>query len=172
MAKDSRREKLEARFLTITSVVVGLIAVPAFLSFLREPSVLETRNALLSGRAPASVAPHSLAALYPQDSLKEGSQNTVETFKINCNSPLKEINTMAHQVRIVAKDCPETFKLAGVVNKANGFTAALFENNRNISTDFIDLNVGTNSVHLNAKNSALNKVLIINRRAPASEENK
>jgi len=83
-----------------------------------------------TGRKPASVTEH------------------FTEIKISCTDLEKPIQTQATKVRLVLNSCPKTLKSVKISHTATRAIATVFQEDQNLSTDYVGVQKGENVIHI------------------------
>jgi len=158
-------------FLLITLSLVCAIGAPAMYSALSEPkTVVMTEGSSKppsieteKERAPASVSPE-------HNRIK--AKSLTLDYDCKASADVKEVE--ASLLRLKGNTClNEHWKNVSIVNKTNGYTAAvILLKNKGFTTDFMDLADGENKLAIEGvddKGQSVQQVLRIKKRLPASE---
>lgn len=149
----------EWKFLSLMAVAVLLLGVQAGRGVLDEdlsdPSMTEPSLEML--RAPASISANT-----PFEKKSPSFKSALLEWNWNCRqaSPIKA-SVKGDNVRLKGRFCGANFspQRLVIVNQSNGFTASIFEKGQQeYETDLIQLQQGSNNIHLEYQNSAGQKI--------------
>ncbi len=163
----------ERRFLMLTLGLIILVGAPAVFSMIQEPN--KTRHSAemssISSRSPASISQREPVKSEPtgRNAIKAKSI-TVDFDCSKKRNPNQEID--GNLLRLKSSAClNDKMKNISIVNKTNGFTAAVIFVKQGFTTDFIDLAEGENILAIRGideRGQSFEQVLNVKRRAPAS----
>lgn len=163
----------EKNFLLITLSLIVMLGAPGVYSMIQEPVVAGSKVAN-SNRAPASEGERA-SVIVDQSAQKKFVKTKSVTLDFNCKkkSTVENIQEIdGNLLRLRGNSCfNEKWKNVSIINKTNGFTAAVIFVNQGFTTDFMDMADGINQVSvtgINEKGQAVEHVLTINKRSPAS----
>lgn len=133
------RDKIESRFLTILTLVVAAIGIPAFLGLLHSPNPdfsVALKSSDFHQRSPASLAP---------DEVTPHASATAEVIDFSCANNELSLTTSAQQVRLRTKDCgnAENLKITNAVNESTG---TWFNVGNSATSDYLSLTAGLNEL--------------------------
>jgi len=152
----------DSRFLTLTGTVVVTLGLPVLISLLQNAKQdVVVSPAVATGRTPAS-----------EQSVVPSTKLGVEVIELGCGDKEVTQSVDSSRIRIRGKDCKNQSDLS-IENSTSGYLASIVEHRPGeFTTDYIDLAVGENQIHVQAKDergNLLSKVLKLSRRAPASQ---
>lgn len=159
----------EVRFLLISFSILAIIGVPAAYSLVQDPTTGTASEVTSTGRGPASVT--EVASTGVKNSAKARSV----TLDWDCGKKSAEQQVDGTHLRLKGHLCnlqkSESFS---VINETNGYTAAvILTNDKQFTTDFIELKDGDNNFQIAFFDQDGNKEirhLTIKKRMPASLE--
>ena len=162
----------EQRFLFLTLCVVVLVGGPAFYSVIREPALRIPAELKVEERKPASEISSIVNFEEPRRNVIKAKSVTME---MGCSGDNQTQETEGTLLRLKSDCWKESAQNISVINKTNGFTAAVIETkSKGFTTDFIDLKEGDNTLEIAGSDDqghAIRKTMIVKRRLPASEAN-
>ena len=138
----------DTKFLAITSFIVLALGARTFFSLV-EPeeipaSALASKGTpVIGSRAPSSVSPQAVEVKPKKERF---AQHDLNCHKKGANAV---VSVTGHMVQIQGRTCVSGFKSSDleIVNRQNGFTAAVFESGKNeYQTDLIQLEQGDNEI--------------------------
>lgn len=148
----------EWKFLSIMAVAVLLLGVQAARGVLDEDLSSPTVAAsFASPRSPASI---SLTPKFEKKTLAFKSAMLEWNWNCHHNAPVKA-DVKGDNFRLKGRFCKGEFSPQRLVitNKTNGFTASIFEKSQQeYETDLIQLQQGSNTIHLEYVNPAGQKI--------------
>lgn len=164
----------EQRFLILTFVVVALVGGPAVYSVMREPALrLQTELKVPVNRKPAQVSHAEISNEVSEQTPRNAIKAKSVTLEMGCQRENQTQETDGTLLRLKSDCWKESAQKISVINKTNGFTAAVIETkSKGFTTDFIDLKEGDNNLEISGTDGAglpILKLVIVKRRLPASE---
>ncbi len=149
--------------------LVVLLAVPTLMSWLTPVatmSELRLAERETGGRGPASLSTEASI----ETPSKTGRLSRPVLLEWHASG--KEISKDVFGTHLRLKGHLKGMKAAAIVNETNGFTASLFTDGAEYSTDFIELREGQNKIKVeltDSKGRAVTKRIEVVRRRPASQ---
>lgn len=142
----------ETKFLIVSFIVVVLLGIKTVASLIEDPQ--------FDSKSSKSRQPTSVTKIEPE---LEGEKNlpanpVAASFNFNClKTGQKEVSVKGTYLQIRGKDCAKAGKSdqLSIVNKSNGYTAAVFQTGREeFQTDLIQLVDGQNQILIEFQNSS------------------
>lgn len=160
----------EQKFLLCTLGLLILVGAPAVYSVVKPPTVSMAVAIKNDNRKPASKEPGSVAE---ENRHRNAIKAKSVTIEVGCENGDQTQETDGTLLRLKAECWKQGSEDVVITNKTNGFTASVIETKtKGFTTDFIDLQEGENRLEITAKNAqgkAIQKVMTVHRRLPASE---
>lgn len=158
----------DQKAMSVLVALVALLAVPTLWSWFAPPGVpVGSSGGPKSARGLASVgtpAPPS-----------EKSGKLSRPVTLTWDLPGGDLSREIEGTHLRLKGATKNNRLDSVTNGSNGFTASVFLNGADFTTDFIELNEGVNEIQIegaDAKGAPLSRKLRITRRAsPGGAQN-
>lgn len=146
----------EQKFLFLTLLVVVLIGGPTVYSVIREPALRQQTELKANGdRQPASERRNSIKA-------------KSVTMEMPCQGESRTQETEGTLLRLKSDCWKDSVQKISVINKTNGFTAAVMETqSKGFTTDFIDLKEGDNNLEISGtddQGQSIVRAMIVKRR--------
>jgi hypothetical protein len=159
----------EVRLLLVSFSILAVIGVPAAYSLVQDPTANVPAEVVAMGRQPASEIEMA------NSNVRNSAKAVSVTLDWNCNKKDSEQQVDGTHLRLRGHLCDlQKAESFSVVNESNGYTAAvILTNDKQFTTDFIELKDGDNQfqiAYFDQKGNKEIRHLTVKKRLPASLE--